>query len=313
MATVLVSGGAGFIGSWLCEELLKCNHEVICIDNLCTGREQNITHLKKSKSFHFIKEDVTKVSQSEYPGTDFIFHLASPASPKDYQRLELETLYVNSLGTLNMLKCAKENKARFLFASTSEVYGNPLEHPQGETYWGNVNPIGVRSMYDESKRFGETLCMAFFRQFGTDVRIARIFNTYGPRMKQNDGRVVSNFINQALENKPITIYGSGKQTRSFCYISDMIKGLMRLMFASNSDGEVVNMGNPCEKSILEIAKIIKKLTNSKSIISFKELPLDDPERRCPDISKAKKLLAWQPSVTLEEGLKKTAEWYKKGV
>ncbi len=307
---ILISGGAGFIGSWLCEEMLRQNYQVICVDNLSTGSEQNILHLKKDKNFEFINQDIINTLKNDFGKIDYIFHLASPASPPDYQRLAIETLLVNSLGTLNMLELARKNNAKFLFASTSEVYGDPLQHPQKENYWGNVNPNGERSMYDESKRFGEALCMGYYRKYKIDVRIARIFNTYGPRMQKDDGRVISNFVNQALEGKPFTIYGKGNQTRSFCYVSDMVSALFKLMFTSNLNGQVVNLGNPNEKTILEISTIIKKLTNSKSQIVFKELPKDDPTRRCPDISKAKKLLEWQPKVTLEEGLKKTIEWYK---
>ena len=307
---VLVAGGAGFIGSWLCDKLLENSYSVSCIDNLCTGNEKNISHLKENKNFEFIKSDVSNPLSNRGGKIDYIFHLASPASPVDYQKLAVETLLVNSIGTLNMLKLARKNNARFLFASTSEVYGNPLEHPQKEDYWGNVNPNGERSMYDEGKRFGEALCMAYFRKHGMDIRIARIFNTYGPRMKRDDGRVVSNFINQALENKPLTVYGDGKQTRGLCYVSDMVNGLVKFMFADNLEGEVINLGNPCEKTIVEIAEGIKKLTNSKSEIIYKALPADDPEKRCPDICKAKNLLGWQPSVSLEDGLKNAIEYYR---
>ncbi len=306
---VLVSGAAGFIGSWLCEELAK-NYEVIGIDNLCTGREQNIEHLKSNPKFQFINYDIIKPFNKEIEKIGFVFHLASPASPPDYQRLAIETLLVNSIGTLNMLELARRNNARFLLASTSEVYGDPLQHPQKEDYWGNVNPNGERSMYDESKRFAEALTMAYYRKYKMDVRIARIFNTYGPRMRREDGRIVSNFINQALESKPITVYGDGMQTRSFCYALDMVGGLMRLMFKDGLASQVINLGNPVEKSVFEIAELIKKLTNSKSEIIHKELPADDPKQRCPDISKTKKLLDWQPSIALEDGLKKTIEWYK---
>ncbi len=307
---IIVTGGAGLIGSWLSEELLKQNYDVVSVDNLCTGNEQNINHLKGNKAFEFIKQDITEPLKKDLGKIDCIFHLASPASPVYYQKLPIQTLLANSLGTLNMLELARKNKARFLFASTSEVYGSPLEHPQKESYWGNVNLIGPRSMYDEGKRFGEALCMAYFRKYELDIRIARIFNTFGERMQKNDGRVISNFIIQCLENKPITIYGSGRQTRSFCYISDMINGLLKFMFAEGLAGEVINLGNPDEKIISEIAYIIKKMTHSDSEIIFKPLPGDDPERRCPDISKAKKLLKWQPCVSMEEGLQKTIEWYK---
>ncbi len=310
MKNVLVAGGAGFIGSWLCEELLKQNFRVVCIDNLCTGREQNILHLKQDKNFEFINCDIIKPLPESIGKVDFIFHLASPASPPAYQKLAIETLLVNSNGTLNLLELARKDNARFLFASTSEVYGNPAQHPQKETYWGNVNPNGIRSMYDESKRFGEALCMAYFRKYNIDLRIARIFNTYGPRMRADDGRVISNFINQSLQDEPLTVYGDGKQTRSLCYVSDLVEGLLGLMFKEGIGGEVANLGNPHERIIFELAEIIRRLTNSKSEISFKELPQDDPERRCPDISKAEKLLNWNPKISLEQGLQKTIEWYK---
>jgi len=310
MEKVIVAGGAGFVGSWLCEALIDKGYGVICIDNLCTGREENILSLKNNKNFEFIKQDITQPIIKTTSKIDFVFHLSSPASPVDYQNLAIETLLVNSVGTLNMLEFARKNKARFLFTSTSEVYGNPLEHPQTEEYWGNVNPNGIRSMYDESKRFAEALIMAYRRKYRLDIRIARIFNTYGPKMKRDDGRVISNFINQALEEKEITIYGKGNQTRSFCYVSDMVSGLLKLMFTSNLNGQVINLGNPNEKTVLEIAETIKNFTGSKSKIIFKELPQDDPQRRCPDITKAKKLLEWQPSVRLEDGLRKTIKWYK---
>lgn len=310
---VLVAGGAGFIGSWLCEELLKQDFKVICMDNLCTGREQNISHLKQDNNFQFINHDLIEPLPEPLEKINFIFHFASPASPPAYQKLAIETLLVNSNGTLSLLELARKNNARFLFASTSEVYGNPLEHPQKEEYWGNVNPNGIRSMYDESKRFAEALCMAYFRKHNIDLRIARIFNTYGPRMRADDGRVISNFINQSLQDKPLTIYGDGKQTRSLCYVSDLIEGLLSLMFTEGIRGEIINLGNPHERTIFELAGIIRRLTNSKSEISFKALPQDDPERRCPDISKAKKILDWSPRVNLEEGLEKTIEWYRENL
>jgi len=310
MKNVLVAGGAGFIGSWLCEELLNKGFSVLCVDNLCTGREKNISHLKDNKNFEFLMQDITKPIENISCNIDFIFHLASPASPPAYQKLAIETLLVNSNGTLNLLELARKDNSVFLFASTSEVYGNPMQHPQKETYWGNVNPNGIRSMYDESKRFGEALCMAYFRKYNIDLRIARIFNTYGPRMRADDGRVISNFINQSLQNKPLTVYGDGKQTRSLCYVSDLVEGLLSLMFTEGIRGEVINLGNPHERTIFELAEIIRRLTNSKSKISFKELPQDDPERRCPDISKAEKLLNWNPKIFLEQGLQETIEWYK---
>lgn len=305
----LVAGGAGFIGSWLCEKLVRKGYNVMCVDNLITGSEKNIDHLIKYRNFRFINHDVIKPFRTK-DKIDLIFNLASPASPIDYQQFSEETLLVNSIGNLNLLKMATASKASFVFASTSEVYGNSLQHPQREDYWGNVNPTGPRSMYDESKRFGEALCMEYSRRSNVDVRIARIFNTYGPRMQRYDGRVVSNFINQALQNKPLTLYGKGEQTRSFCYVTDLVEGLFSLMFKEDIGGEVVNLGNPIEKTIKEIALIIKKIIGSNSYIINKEMPQDDPERRCPDITKAKKLLGWTPNINLEDGLKKTIEWYK---
>ncbi len=303
---VLVTGGAGFIGSHLCEELLKEN-KVICVDNLSTGDCRNVEHLMGNKNFKFIEHDVSKPLSIEWK-VDRIFHLASPASPVDYQRLPVETMMVNSFGTYNMLNLAKEKKSRFLLASTSEVYGDPEEHPQKESYWGHVNPTGPRSCYDESKRFAEALVLSYSKTYGIDVRIARIFNTYGPRMRTNDGRAIPNFVTQALSKKPITVYGDGKQTRSFCYISDMVEGLIKLM---GSDVKVpVNLGNPDEMKILKVAGKIIKLTGSKSEIEFKELPEDDPKQRCPDISDAKKVFGWEPEVSLEEGLKKTIEYFR---
>ena len=304
---VLVTGGAGFIGSFLCEELLNKGHNVVCLDNFSTGKKINIRHLLKDPNFKLIEHDVTKTIELK---TDFIFHLASPASPVDYQKLPIETSMANSLGTFNMLNLAKKNKSRFLLASTSEVYGEPLVHPQTENYWGNVNPIGARSCYDISKRFAENLTMNFFRQYGLDVRIARIFNTFGPRMRLDDGRAIPNFIVQSLTGKPITVYGDGKQTRSFCYIPDMIDGLMKFMLKENISGEIVNFGNPEERAILDVATLIKEMTNSNSEITFKQLPKDDPTRRKPDITKAKKLLDWQPKTDFTDGLKKTVEWFR---
>jgi len=304
---VLVTGGAGFIGSFLCERLLDEGNEVICLDNLSTGKKSNIEHLLKKQKFEFLDHDVTKPIELKI---DFIFHMASPASPVDYQRLPIETSMANSVGTFNMLELARTNKVRFLLTSTSEVYGDPLEHPQKETYWGNVNPFGVRSCYDESKRFAETLTMSFFRKYGLDVRIARIFNTFGPKMRKDDGRAIPNFIVQALSGQPITVYGDGKQTRSFCYIPDMINGLVKLMFSDGLSSQVVNLGNTKERSIISVAEFIKDLTKSKSEIIFKPLPEDDPTRRKPDITKAKKLLNWEPKVDFVDGLKETIEWFK---
>jgi nucleoside-diphosphate-sugar epimerase len=304
---VLVTGGAGFIGSFLCEKLLEEGYEVLCLDNLSTGKKSNVNHLLKNPKFKFIEHDVTRPINLE---ANFIFQLASPASPIDYQKLPIETSMANSIGTYNMLQLAKKNRARLLLASTSEVYGDPMEHPQKETYWGNVNPFGVRSCYDESKRFAEALTMSFHRKHNLDVRIARIFNTFGPRMRLDDGRVIPNFIVESLTGNSITVYGDGKQTRSFCYISDMINGLMKLMFKDNMSGEVVNLGTPEERAILDLATLIKKMTNSNSEITFRPLPKDDPIRRKPDISKAKKLLGWKPKTDFTNGLGKTIEWFK---
>ena len=304
---VLVTGGAGFIGSFLCERLLNEGHEVICLDNLSTGKKSNIEHLLANPKFHFIEHDITKPIDL---GVDYVFHLASPASPSDYQKLPIETAMANSLGTFNTLELARKNEARFLLASTSEVYGNPLEHPQNEDYFGNVNCLGPRSCYDESKRFAETLTMSFHRRYGLDIRIARIFNTFGPRSRLDDGRAIPNFIVQSLTGEPITVYGDGKQTRSFCYVSDMVDGLMKLMLEENLSGEVVNLGNPDERTILSVAELIKEMTKSSSEIVFKPLPEDDPTRRKPDITKARKLLDWEPKTGFTTGLKKTIEWFK---
>ncbi len=305
--TVLITGGAGFIGSHLCDFLLNKNFKIICVDNLITGNKKNIEHLSNNQNFKFINQDISKhITINE--NLDYILHLASPASPVDYQKIPIQTLKVGSLGTHNTLGLALTKKAKYLLASTSEVYGDPLVNPQPETYWGNVNPIGVRGCYDESKRFAEALVMAYHRIHNVDIRIARIFNTYGPRMSKDDGRVVPNFITQAVSNKPLTIYGDGKQTRSFCYINDLIEGIYRLMMSNIN--EPVNLGNPEEHTILEFAEKIKKITKSKSKIVFKDLPIDDPRVRCPDISKAKKILNWEPKFTLGNGLKETIEFFK---
>ena len=305
--TILITGGAGFIGSHLCDFLLNKNFKIICVDNLITGNKKNIEHLSNNQNFKFINQDISKhVTINE--NLDYILHLASPASPVDYQKIPIQTLKVGSLGTHNTLGLALVKKAKYLLASTSEVYGDPLVNPQPETYWGNVNPIGVRGCYDEAKRFSEALVMAYHRIHQVDTKIARIFNTYGPRMRKSDGRVVPNFINQALKGKPMTVYG-GKQTRSFCYVSDMIDGIYKLMISDVDDP--VNLGNPDEHSVLEFAEIVKKLTHSNSKIVFKSVPVDDPRVRCPDISSAKKKLKWDPKVELEEGLKSTVEWFEK--
>ncbi len=302
----IVTGGAGFLGSHLCDFLLEKGHEVICIDNLVTGNTRNIDHITSDR-FTYLKHDITKPI---YFGDeiDYIFHLASPASPVDYLELPIQTLKVGALGTYNMLGLAKEKKARLLIASTSEVYGDPLVNPQPETYWGNVNPIGPRGVYDEAKRYAEAITMAYHRYHGIDTRIVRIFNTYGPRMRANDGRVVPNFINQALRGEDITVYGDGSQTRSFCYVSDLIEGIYRLMMSDFT--EPVNIGNPAEMSVLEFAEEVIKLIESDSNIIFENLPIDDPKVRRPDISRAKEVLGWEPKLGLKEGLKQTIDYFK---
>lgn len=303
---VVITGGAGFIGSHLCDKFLEEDYRVICFDNFITGARQNIKHLLKEKYFELIEHNVTK--HINFPGKVFsVLHFASLASPIDYLQFPIQTLKVGSLGTHNALGLAKEKKARFLLASTSEVYGDPLIHPQTEEYWGNVNPIGVRGCYDESKRFAEAITMAYHRIHKIDTRIVRIFNTYGERMRINDGRVVPNFISQALKNKPLTVYGKGTQTRSFCYISDLVEGISRLMHSNYN--YPINLGNPNEFTMLELSKLIICLTKTKSKVVFKPLPLDDPKQRQPDISKAKKLFKWQPKIELEEGLKRTMNWF----
>ncbi len=305
---VVVTGGAGFIGSHLCDRLIAEGFSVICLDNFITGDIKNIKHLLKDKNFRLIEHNVTKyISIKEK--VDYVMHFASPASPEDYLKFPIQTLKVGSLGTHNALGLAKEKKARFLLASTSEVYGDPLIHPQPETYWGNVNPVGVRGCYDEAKRFAEAITMAYHRVHKIDTRIIRIFNTYGPRMRMNDGRVVPNFIYQALNGKPITVYGKGTQTRSFCYVDDLVEGIFRLMHSRIN--EPVNLGNPNEFTVLELARLVIKLTGIKPKIIFKPLPQDDPKKRKPDITKAKKLLKWLPKVELREGLEKTIEWFRK--
>jgi len=305
---ILVTGGAGLIGSHLCEFLLKKGHEVICVDNLFTGSKDNIKHLMDNKDFEFIRHDIVLPLYIE---VDQIYNLACPASPIYYQYNPIKTIKCSTIGMINMLGLAKRCNAKILQASTSEVYGDPLEHPQKESYWGNVNPIGPRSCYDEGKRVAESLCVAYKIRHNVKIRIARIFNTYGPRMATNDGRVISNFIVQALQNEPITIYGDGNQTRSFCYVKDLIEGLYRLM---ESDYEQpINLGNPTETKIIELAHKIINLTNSKSSIVFKPLPKDDPVKRCPDITLAKKILNWEPKINLDEGLKKTIQFFQEKV
>jgi nucleoside-diphosphate-sugar epimerase len=305
----VVTGGAGFIGSWLCERLISEGYSVICIDNLGSGRKENIRHLLGSKKFSFVKHDIKDPIKIDGP-VDYVFHLASRASPADFQKFAIDILLTNSLGTRNALEIAREKNARFLLASSSEVYGDPLEHPQKESYWGNVNPIGLRASYDEAKRFAEALTISFCRESGLDVRIARIFNTYGPRMRKDDGRVISTFVTQALEGEPITVFGDGHQTRSFCYITDMVDGLLRLMLTNNAYGQVVNLGGSEEITILDVARLIKKMTNSTSEIRFKPSLADDPRRRRPDLSKAKALLNWKPKVKLKDGLNRTIEYFK---
>ncbi|MBL7124588.1 MAG: SDR family oxidoreductase [Dehalococcoidales bacterium] len=302
---VLVTGGAGFLGSWLCDFLVREGFRVTCVDNLSSGDRKNLEHL----DVEFIKHDARKPFNLGIK-VDYIFHLASRASPADFQKYPVDILLTNSLGTYNVLKFAEQNNARFVLTSTSEVYGNPLQYPQNEDYWGNVNPIGPRSCYDESKRFSEALAMAFYRESGLDIRVGRIFNTYGERMRKDDGRVTPNLINQALRNEPITVYGDGSQTRSFCYVSDMVDGLTRLMFLESLRGEVINLGSPNEISILELAELIKGLVNTNSEIIFKPLPPDDPTRRKPDIAKAKQKLDWEPVISLEEGLARTIGFFR---
>lgn len=307
MKTVLLTGGAGFIGSHLCDFLLGKGFRVLCMDNLITGNIKNVEHIIPNKNFKYLNHDVSKHIEID-EDIGYVMHFASPASPVDYQKIPIQTLKSGSLGTHNTLGLALAKKARYVLASTSEVYGDPLVNPQPESYWGNVNPVGPRGCYDESKRFAEALVTAYHNIHKVDIRVVRIFNTYGPRMRKNDGRVVPNFIVQALKNEPITIYGDGSQTRSFCYVSDLVDGIYRLMMSGIN--EPVNIGNPEEHTIKEFAEIIKKLTKSKSKITFRNLPVDDPRVRCPDISKAKKELGWEPKVSLGEGIKKTVEWFK---
>ena len=307
MARILITGGAGFIGSHLCERFLADGDDVICMDNLLTGSADNIAHLFANRRFSFIQQDVTTYIYVK--GTiDAILHFASPASPIDYLELPIQTLKVGSLGTHKALGLAKEKNARFLLASTSEVYGDPLVHPQNEEYWGNVNPIGPRGVYDEAKRFAEAITMAYHRTHKVETRIVRIFNTYGPRMRLNDGRVVPNFIAQALKDEPLTVYGDGSQTRSFCYVSDLVEGIARLLRSDYSGP--VNCGNPIETTILEFAERIKALTKSRSEIVFRPLPVDDPKVRQPDIARARKLLGWEPKVALEDGLRQAIDYFK---
>jgi UDP-glucuronate decarboxylase len=304
---ILVTGGAGFLGSHLCDRLLAEGHEVLCLDNFFTGRKKNIQHLLKNPYFELIRHDITLPILLE---VDRIYHLACPASPIHYQYNPVKTIKTNIMGTINMLGIAKRVKGRILFASTSEVYGDPAVHPQKEEYWGNVNTIGIRSCYDEGKRAAETLMMDYHRQNRVDIKIVRIFNTYGPRMLENDGRVVSNFIVQALKNQDITVYGKGTQTRSFCYVDDLLEGLVRMMNIENFTGPV-NIGNPEEYTILDLAKKIIAMTGSRSSIVYRPLPSDDPTQRQPDITMAGDKLGWKPTVSVDAGLQRTIEYFKK--
>jgi nucleoside-diphosphate-sugar epimerase len=314
MLKILVAGGAGFIGSHLCKRLIDEGHTVYCVDNLITGDKDNVVPLLDNPRFNFFDRDVVQAI-TDIPEINYIYHLASPASPnnkseRSYINFPIETLLANSMGTYNLLNLAKDRGAAFLFASTSEVYGDPEVSPQPESYFGNVNPVGVRSVYDEGKRFGEAMTFGFIRKFGINARVVRIFNTYGPYMQKDDGRVVSSFINQALTNAPITIFGDGSQTRSFCFVDDMVEGLMRAMSYEMTSGQVMNLGNTDERKISEIAGLVKEMTGSSSEIINEELPEDDPKVRKPDITKAKSILEWEPKVSLEEGLKKTIEYFR---
>ena len=302
-----VTGSAGFLGSHLCDRLLAEGHEVVGLDNYSTGNARNIAHLAGEKRFRFVRHDVTRFIFVDGP-VDAVLHFASPASPIDYLELPIQTLKVGSLGTHNALGLAMAKKARFLLASTSEVYGDPLVHPQPETYWGNVNPIGPRGVYDEAKRFAEAMTMAYHRAHGVDTRVVRIFNTYGERMRPRDGRVVPALIGQALAGEPLTVFGDGKQTRSFCYVSDLIDGIYRLL--QSSETSPVNIGNPAELSVLDFARTIQRLTGTKSEIAFKPLPVDDPRVRQPDISRARQILKWEPRVPLEDGLRRTIAYFR---
>lgn len=309
MAHAVVTGGAGFIGSHLCAALLERGDRVTCLDNLLTGDERNIASLLSHPGISFRQQDVS-LPLDDLPVPDLIFHLASPASVPDYLNRPIETLRVNSLGTMNLLELARRHDARFLVTSTSEVYGDPLVHPQPETYWGNVNPIGRRACYDEGKRFGEAVTLEYGRQYGTDVRIVRIFNTYGPHSRPDDGRIVPNFITQALRGEPITIYGDGSQTRSFCYVSDMVAGILAAMDTPGTTGEVINVGNPDEYAVLDFAHVISRLVGADTGLTYLPLPVDDPVRRCPDITRARELLGWEPVVDLTAGLNNTIVWFR---
>ncbi len=305
---MLVTGAAGFLGSHLCDRLIALGHSVVGMDNVITGNRTNIAHLERQAAFTLIEHDVSRYIEVDGP-LEGVWHFASPASPVDYLQLPIQTLKVGSLGTHNALGLAKAKQARFFLASTSEVYGDPVVHPQPETYWGHVNPIGPRGVYDEAKRFGEAMTMAYHRYHGVDTRIVRIFNTYGPRMRPHDGRVVSNFIVQALAGEPLTVYGAGSQTRSFCYVDDLIEGIVRLYERGGADP--VNIGNPREFTVRELADLILRLTGSRSQVVFRPLPTDDPKQRCPDISQARRVLGWEPKVPLEEGLRHTIGYFRK--
>ena len=308
----VVTGGAGFLGSHLCDRLIEMGYDVLCMDNLSTGSTDNVAHLLGNSRFKFVKHNVVDYLYVEGP-VDAVLHFASPASPIDYLEMPIQTLKVGSLGTHKSLGLAREKKARFLMASTSEIYGDPLVNPQPETYWGNVNPIGPRGVYDEAKRFAEAMAMAYRRYHKMDVRIVRIFNTYGPRMRPNDGRVVSNFIVQALQRKPLTVYGDGSQTRSFCFVSDLVSGILALLSAPASEEVATpfNVGNPEERTVGDLASKVLELTGSSSRIETRDLPLDDPHVRCPDITRAKNILGWRPQVGIDEGLRLTIEYFKK--
>jgi dTDP-glucose 4,6-dehydratase len=305
---ILVTGGAGFLGSHLCDRLLAEGHDVIAMDNLITGATDNIAHLAGNRRFQFVHHDVTNYIYLK-GDLDAILHFASPASPIDYLELPIQTLKVGSLGTHNALGLALAKGARFLLASTSEVYGDPMVHPQQESYWGNVNPIGPRGVYDEAKRFAEAMTMAYHRSHSVDTRIVRIFNTYGPRMRLRDGRVVPNFVGQALRQEALTVYGEGKQTRSFCYVSDLVDGIYRLLLSN--ENEPVNIGNPAELTIYDFATVINELTGNAAGIRFEPLPVDDPKQRQPDISKARRILGWEPQVALRTGMTQTVEWFRR--
>ena len=307
MGRALITGGAGFLGSHLCDLFLARGHEVICMDNFLTGNPENIKHLLGQPGFSFEKYDVTNYIHVEGP-LDYVLHFASPASPIDYLEKPIQTLKVGSLGTHKTLGVAKDKKARYLIASTSEVYGDPLVHPQKEDYWGNVNPVGPRGVYDEAKRFAEAMTMAYHRYHGVETRIVRIFNTYGERMRLNDGRVVPAFVSQALRNEPMTVFGDGSQTRSFCYVSDLIEGIYRLLMSD--EVQPTNIGNPAEMTVLQFAEAIKKIVGNDSPIVHKPLPVDDPKVRKPDITKAKTILGWEPKVPLDEGLKRTIDFFR---